>query len=248
MAAPILVIDDREPYEAIGSVLADEDVPYRVERITVGDFAWTVNGELILVSRKGSDFMSSLFSGHMQDEFTRCIQAIKDYGAGKLFFIDEGVWAPGLNQPGMNRYKRAGDEWFRRTYKQGGNKKARVGSFVSMASAGITVSPTADIHETSLALVAIYKKSLLGWPTKIAAGLAKPDLRWNAANSLTFRLCALWPRLREETAESLLDTHGTIMNVLDAVCQNPKELLKTTDGLGKIGLNNILKTLGKETI
>ncbi|KKL78803.1 hypothetical protein LCGC14_2021180 [marine sediment metagenome] len=248
MAAPVLVIDDREPYEKIGDVLQEEDVPFEVDRLDVGDFAWTVNTELILVSRKGSDFMSSLYSNHMQDEFTRCIQAIKDYGDGKLFFLDEGVWAPAIGGPGINYYKRAGDEWWRRSYKQGGNKKVRTGSFVSMATAGILTIPTADIYETSLALTAIYKKSLLGWPTKIAAGLPKVDLKWSMSNSMTFRLCALWPHLREEVAESLLSTHGTIGNVVDAVRSNPKELVKETNGLGKTGINNILRVLGVEEI
>lgn len=238
---PILMVDSREP-DSIPPALDERGVPNERRQLQVGDFWFrSAKGEMVVITRKSSDLMSSVYSSHFQDELARCIEFVESSGGGRLIYLEEGKWSPNYGG-GLAYYKREGPKFFRRVSETGGSGKALVGIQLSLQAAGLWTIHTSDSYETVEALAAIYKRANEGWPTTLVSRLTRPRLRWSDDNRIA-HLRGLWPGLRESVAEYLLDRHGTISNVLAWVTEDPKRAVKETPDLGKAGVDNLLKVL-----
>ena len=240
--APTLRVDDREPDDFTRKLRADYGIPARRERLAVADFDIVGLDELVLVTRKASDLLQSLYNGHLTDELERCVTLIQSYGKGRLIFIQEGVWAPAPG--GFGYYRRAGPRFFRKTDDRGGAPSALPGLWLSLFSANVGLVPTADHAGTIEALAQIYRRACEGWPSSIAKGMRRPDPKWTGDNR-TKHLMGLWPRLRESQAERILQRWGTVFKALDAVRGDTKKFIMETKGIGEQSVRNLL-TLGEK--
>lgn len=239
--AHVLMVDSREP-DSIPPALTERGVPNERRQLQVGDFYFrSAKDEMIVISRKSSDLMSSVYEGHFQDEIERCINFIESSGGGRLIYLEEGKWAPDYGG-GLAYFKRKSPKTFIRVQQTGGDSKALLGIQLSLQAAGLWAVHTADVNETVEALAAIYRRANEGWPSTLTKGLSRPALRWSDDNRIR-HLRGLWPGLRESVAEALLDTHGSIRNVLDWVEEDPKRAVKETSGLGKAGVDKLIEVM-----
>jgi len=245
----MILVDHREPCKERGGKIDMVEsltaLGYEAKRthLEVGDYQFHDKDQgLILVTRKASDLMESVFSGHFQDELNRCIETIHTYGSGKLFWLLEGVWASGSfdqkHHFGTAYFVRSGPAWFRKAAERNTNPKALIGMQVSAQTAGIYYITTGSKYETALALGVLYDRAQLGWPTRLAHGIKRTELRWSDDTHVQ-RLMALWPRLNEQTAVEILGRFGTIKAALNA---SPAELLSIS-GVGKTLVKNLQEVL-----
>lgn len=254
MSSPI-TIDNREPIGQMGPnnrrkqdirpYLDKLDAPYEVEQLQVGDYAITDSLDaLVLVSRKASDLFTSLYDGHLQDEFERCIQAVQP--DGKVFFLIEGVWAASSHQGGMGYFTRAGDSYLRKVHETGGSIKALPAMLVSLQTAGVFFMPTSDLHETAIALSVIRDRAMRGWPTKLARTSPRPKLQWTRGDDALARrvaaLMGLWPRLSERQSLGLIHRFHDVGAIVDIARQEPK-VLTGVKGVGAKAVDNLVGVL-----
>lgn len=208
--------------------------------IDVGDYQMRGrDDELVLVTRKSSDLFASVYDGHFTDEIQKCLNLLHSSGGGKLVFIYEGPWA--LTPGGVGFYKKAGPEYFRRSQVTGAGPQTLPNIQLKLQSAGAIMVCTTSIQETADALVAVYHNAQDGWPAGFTKGLPKPELRWSSDRRVA-RLMALWPHLREETAQLLLERFGCIMEVVRVAKMEPDSLLEIP-GLGKKGVANFKEVI-----
>ncbi len=238
-----IVADTREPKRIAEYINSIGRVPVESETLDVGDYSMFDKDEgLILVTRKASDLWTSLFSGHLSDEFSRCIELIREHGSGRLFFLLEGVWASDPRSGAVGYYTQTSPNWFRRRHTTPGAKaRAFMALQISMQTAGIQTIWTGSAFETALALTELYKRASEGWPTDITQGIARPPLR-HKSDPRPYRLQALWPHLSKIVATKLIAEWGSVGAVLTVALDNPEELLKTS-GVGQKTLDNLEKVL-----
>lgn len=233
----MLTVDTREPV-AVCKYLEALCIPIEYECLDTGDYMfYDRDGYPVLITRKGSDLLDSVYSGHLTDELSRCITFLA--GKGRLFFLQEGVWAPGGT--GMSYFIRSGPDWFRNVKSRGGSDGTFPGVQISMQTAGIQFLWTPDLKSTAKMLASLYTRGKEGWPTRITRGIKRPQLHWGD-NEHVYRLMALWPHLREDIAISLLKEYTTIGNIIDVARKDPTKLLELK-GVGQKSLDNLLKVL-----
>lgn len=223
----------------IAKLIQERGVPAEYHMLEVGDYQMRGRDELVLVTRKSGDLLPSVFSGHFKEEIQKCVNLLKSSGGGKLFFINEGPWA--TTAGGLGHYKKAGPQFFRLSSTHHSAPAVLPNLQVSLQTAGIFHINTGSIQETADALVAVYQRAQDGWPTNFHKGLKCPELKWSD-DSRVARLMALWPHLREETAQLLIERWGGIMSVLEAAERCPEAVLETP-GLGKKGLRNLMEVI-----
>lgn len=243
----IFSVDDREPALVTPRLRADHGIPAREERLKVGDYqTHDRDDELVLMTRKAADLVPSIYDGHLTDELEGCLNLLKSSGGGRLFFIQEGTWAPNYKSSGLGYFNRAGPRYMRRAAERGGSHRVLTGLWLDLNAAGAQIIPTADTEETVLALAGIYERAQEGWPTTIHTPIGRPTLKWNRDSRIRY-LMGLWPRLREEQAAVVLKRWGSIKLALDTAIDKPKFFLENTPGLGKQGLSNLLGVLQGES-
>ena len=233
---PILV-DDREP-KGIEDLIYALGVPARRGRLDVGDYTFfDKSGGLILISRKGSDLMSSLFSGHMKDEFNKCINLVHSYGAGgKVIYLQEGVWANNW-KGGVGHFVRQGPKSFGiRTKHQRTKASLPISTQISAQSAGVWFLSVPDQYDLAGTLVSLYERGQQGWPTTLHRGLKPQPLVKTSKKDPNYtkiqRLQGLWPRLSENLAKALIKEYTTIAHIVDVAVRNPAEL-ENIKGIGE---------------
>jgi len=241
-------VDVRERLE-VEDWLKREGYPTSVETLQVGDYAWYSpdRSEVILVTRKAADFFESLTSGHLQDEIKRCIQFITAYGLGRLFFLQEGLWAGAdFKTGGLGYFERAGNEWFRRKRDFRGTIKSHFGVQASCSSVGVHVLQTGSPVESGMMIGLLYDRTMDGWPTKLTQGLPKPLLRWSTddeQNEKITRLMALWPRVPERVLLRILhDNGGSLRKTLMKMMQDPDSFAEYK-GIGAKLIKNLKEVL-----
>lgn len=237
----MLVIDTREP-DVIYHALQGRGFPVEREQMVVGDYRFLdYEDSMVLITRKAGDLYTSLHSGHLQDELSRCVTAIQSYGKGRLFFILEGPWAMGsLGGFGMAYFKRTGADWFRRVEVRGNSPNSLAGIEVSLVSAGIHFLWTASPTETAEMIATLYIRGIEGWPTDIINGLPPVKLH-TTKDSRVARLMRLWPSLREKQALLLLQEFGSIGKVVNLALTDPRKLM--IPGIGQKSLKNLMEVL-----
>lgn len=233
-----MMVDSREP-DTFPPALEELGVPVERRQLEVGDFWFQTKEEMVVITRKSSDLMPSLYSNHFQDELARCMAFIESSGGGRLIYLQEGVWSPNYGG-GLAYYKRSGPQYYRRSQEVGGSGKALVGIQLSLQAAGLWHVHTGDHHETINALAGIYRRALDGWPSNLSSAPVRPALKWTQ-DSRVAHLRGLWPRLNESVAESLIDRHGSIASVVEYVLADPKKAVKETPGLGKKGVESFME-------
>lgn len=250
----MLTIDDREPLGQMGAhdvrrqdispMLTKLEVPHEAKRIDVGDYIfWDVDGDPCLITRKSSDLLTSVFDGHLSEELEHCINFVNASGGGRIFFLVEGVWATAVRSGGgINYFRRSSDIYFGQTLDSGADPFLLPNLQVSIQTAGIFYVSTGDLWETALALKAIYRRGMDGWPTRVTQRLARPTLRWSKDDRVA-RLMAIWPKLSEQLASNLLARYEDMITVFDAVGEDPKKFAKENDGIGEKLTANILEVL-----
>lgn len=246
---PQLVIDSREPVgqkangrrrEDIRKHLDPYAVSYSVETLVAGDFKlWDDSDVCQFVTRKGSDYAESLFSGHFSEELAGII-ADPDFVVqqgdsprySRIFFIMEGVWADLGGAIGY--FKRVSGTYFRNTFTHNARLDTLLHANLSVSSAGIILVPTADLRATAGTLAALVDRAGRGWPTTVTKTSRRPQPK-STSDARVARLMGVWPRLREAQAVALLERWGTIWDVLGAARLGTVD----TPGIGKASLANI---------
>lgn len=207
--------DDREPKkpQSIVRLIEERGVEAEFDRIDVGDYmSFDSSEELILVTRKSSDLLASVFDGHFSDELNGCLNMIESYGGGKLFFLLEGPWAN--YGSGLAHFKRTGGDWFRKGQVQSCDNTMFPNMQISLQTAGLFMVCTTSLDETAAALVAIWERGQEGWPTTITQGHKRPALKWSK-DSRVSKLMGLTPKLPEKTAKAMIAKFGDIGTIVD---------------------------------
>lgn len=239
--------DDREPKkpQSIVQLIEAQGVDAEFDRLDVGDYmSFDRDEELILVTRKSSDLLSSVFDGHFSDELDGCLNMIDSYGGGRLFFLLEGPWANFGS--GLAHFKRTGGDWFRKGAVHSCDRTMLPNLQVSLQTAGIFMVCTTNLVETSEALVAIWQRGQEGWPTTITQGRKRPALKWSK-DSRVSKLMALTPKLPEKTAKAMITQFGDIGAIVDEARKEyklkSKHPLLQVEGFGPTLLKNLRDSL-----
>ena len=213
-------------------------VPATVETLTVGDYMfYDRDDKLVLITRKGSDYCESIFSGHFREELEHCMNLINSYGEGYLFFLLEGVWANAIKPSGLAYFTREGTDKFtmRRTHSTA--VSVHPNTLLSLQSAGAMYLTTGNDFETAGAIAAIYQRAQEGWPTSIGSAITRPELKWSD-DSRVKSLMGLWPRLSEGKAIDLLTAFGSIPRIVEIATTTPDDL-KQVAGIGPKMVSNL---------
>ncbi len=262
----MLYVDDREPRpnakyperQDMAELLQKQEVPAKLKHLEVGDYQfYDRDGGLILVSRKGSDLLSSVFEGHFQDELNKCCNLVKSYGDGRVFAlfegpwvaVDEGVaWCQELGELASVR----GEGWgqFKMARHHSTQHSMVPGIELSLQLDGIMVMHTNSIYETSVALATLYKRSQEGWPSTMTKGRKLPPLL-RTRDVRVARLMALVDRLPEKVALALLSEFGGIGEIVDLARKQEKlppkaqkdSPLLAVPGFGPKMLENLLEAV-----
>ena len=238
-------MDTREPKGA-ETLIHTFGAPAQRMMLDVGDYTLLDHEDkLVIVTRKAGDLYQSLHDGHFQDEMDRCIEAIKSWGGGKLFWLLEGVWDNanvGSLSGGMGYFSRTGNDWFRKSKVHGDSARSLPAMQISAASAGVQLLWTGSFHETCMTLAVLYERATNGWPTKLTQGLSRPQLRFSRDGKVS-HLMGLWPRLREQTAILILKEFDNSIGAVITAVLNNDERLTHIKGLGVKGIANLKEIL-----
>lgn len=224
--------------------LAEVGVPAKRQRLDVGDYStYDSFGELVLITRKASDLCTSVNDGHFKDEVERCINSLKSYGGGSLWWILEGVWAPAYpgGKGGLSYFKRQGVDWYRKGAMYGNAASSLAGMQVSAQSSGVGFLWTPDLAGTVTMLAALANRAAEGWPTHFTTRVGRRPLKWSKDGRVQ-NLMGLWPRLTERQAMALLDKFGSVGNVLRVAMTDPV-FLQEVKGVGKQSVQNLTTVL-----
>ncbi|KKN67765.1 hypothetical protein LCGC14_0457980 [marine sediment metagenome] len=238
MASNPLLVDTREPAHMTDYII-EAGAPAKDELLHEGDYSfYDADGGLVLVSRKASDLLDSIFDGHMQAEWDKIITKIgKNKRGGSAWFLLEGVWAQ--NGAQVSYYTAAGTKWFRMQYTHHRVQPGILeGLQISLQSAGIQMLTTASQKHTAQTLAKLYKRAQEGWPTKVTKPVPRPKLRFSTDERVR-RLMGLWPELAEKESALLIGKFGSITEVLR---QDDAHLLEVK-GVGAKTLSNLKEIL-----
>ena len=240
----MLYVDDREPRpnakypdrQDMVELLTKQEVPARITHLEVGDYQfYDRDGGLILVSRKGSDLLQSVFEGHFQDELNRCCNLVKSYGDGRVFALFEGPWE--CVKDGVVWCQSDGWALTQAARPHATQHNTILGIELSLQLDGIMVMHTNSIYETSVALATLYKRSQEGWPSTMTKGRKLPPLL-RTRDVRVARLMALVDRLPEKVALQLLQKWDNIGAILEMSVVDPSPLL-SVKGFGPTLLQNL---------
>ncbi len=229
----MLTVDSREPVEIDHHFRDGGMETLHRTKLDVGDYMWYDADEaLILLSRKASDYTQSIFSGHLEDELERCIEAIHSYGSGRLIFLLEGKWTSGYGdgKRGLANFRRQGPRSFVKRFESRAGYLTHVGMQASMLAAGISFVETGSLQETAVMIASLYRRAQDGWPTSLGSRMAPPTVKLTNDDTVR-RLLAIWPRLRERQAIELLAFYGSIGEIVKVAREIP-EALFARPGIG----------------
>lgn len=234
-----LLVDDREP-AGLEFLIQANGVPAERRRLECGDMQFIDrDSDLIIVTRKGSDLLTSLFDGHFSDEVSRCMTTINALGGGRLYFLMEGVWrSVGPDNVGQfkcgdafqeGHYQGVHRQWgFHSTSGAMHNSRFAVvaGLMSALQSAGVYFVQTATVEDTATLLSVLYKQGQDGWPSGLALSLNRKVAKWQRddASQRVARLMSIWPKLSENKARDLLTAHGDIGPIVALAKDNPPAL------------------------
>ena len=232
-----LVVDSREP-DKMHVWLTRLGVPAERRQLAVADYRFLDRDDkLVLISRKAGDLLDSVFSGHFADELTRCITLIESHGGGRLIYLQEGLWEASEGDSAR---------LYRGSASSDTAASVPVATQISLQSAGLMFLATNSPWGTAVALASLYSRAQRGWPSKLMMSLPRPELRWNRNEDDEFkktaRLMALWPRLSEQQAVTLLTEHGNIGAIVALAKLEPSPLT-ITPGVGPKLLDNFRKVV-----
>ena len=235
-----LLVDTREP-AFMTDYIIEASAPAKDEKLHEGDYSFLDrDGGLVLVSRKASDLLDSIFDGHLQDEFDRMISKINKHGSGSAWFLLEGVWAQ--HGSAVSYYTATGDKWFRlRDTHHRVQPGILEGLQISLQSAGIQMLWTSSQKHTALTLAKLYKRAQEGWPSKITKPVPRATLRFSTDERVR-RLMGLWPGLAEKEASAAIAKYGTITEIVRRAHDDDASLLEIP-GIGIKTLNNLKEVL-----
>lgn len=243
-----MIVDDREPKpnkaypnrEDICVLLERRGVNAAFKRLDVGDYQWWgSDGFPVLVSRKSSDLLPSIFSNHFQEELTSCINFTESAGGGHIWTIVEGPWSSGNGL--VKHYKSAGANWFKKSSEHRTSPRILAGLYTSLHLSGIGVLYTSSIAETADALAVLWERSQQGWPTEFLSGRRLPQLK-RTSNTKVAKLMMLTPRLPEKVAIAMLKEFGSLTTIMELVHDDPARLT-LTKGFGKTMLANLKESV-----
>ncbi len=235
----MLVIDDRE--HAVSPALFEKyDVPATVERLEVGDYSFIDSeGELNLITRKSSDLPSSVYSGHFQKEIADMVAVLNGVGGGRLWFIQEGIYA-GTPQ-GLAYWKYHFVKGWSKAWTHTGDKGTHTSMEISLGSLGVSTIHTANLAETIFTLCKMWRKGQKGWPTTLTAGIPKRKMSVRRDERLN-SLMGFWRGLSEKNAVSLLKVYGDIRGIMTVAFRDPNEFLEIK-GIGPKAVDKLTEVL-----
>ncbi len=243
-----MLVDDREPQpnakypdrENIVEYLIQRDVPAKFERLDVGDYQWWDSDNMpVLISRKSSDLLPSIFDNHFQEELTACVNFCESAGGGHIWVVSEGPWTSGNGL--VKHFKKQGTNWMKVNSEHYGSPRLIPGLYISLTLSGIGVLCTNSIAETADVLSVLYQRSQEGWPTEFLSGRRLPTLK-RTTNTKVAKLMMLCPRLPEKVAIALLKEFGSIGSLIWSLEHEPDQLTKIK-GFGKILLERLEESL-----
>ena len=235
MSSNPLLVDTREP-AFMTDYIIEAGAPAKDEKLHEGDYSfYGGDGGLVLVSRKASDLLDSIFDGHLQDEFDRMISAV-NLGGGQVWFLLEGVWAQ--HGATVSYYTATGTKWFK-LYATHHRVQPGIleGLQISLQSAGIQMLTTTSQKHTAVTLAKLYKRAQEGWPSKITKPVPRAKLRFSTDERVR-RLMGLWPGLAEKEAAQLIGQFETITEVVRLAHEDDAALL-AIPGIGIKTLTNL---------
>lgn len=244
----MLYVDDREPRPNVKypnrqdmvQLLDCLGVPAKFERLQVGDYRWYDSlGDLIIVTRKASDLLQSVFDGHFQTELNQCCKMVDSYGGGKVIALMEGPWA--VTDEGVAWFRGDGYGGFQMDRPHATRHEMVPGIELSLQLDNIMVMHSCSVWETAVTLSVLYKRSQNGWPSTMTRGRRLPPLHRTTDQRIA-RLMALVDRLPEKVALKLIQQFGTITVVVGLADENPNELLKVP-GFGPTYLRKLQEAI-----
>lgn len=243
-----MLVDSREPRpntkypnrEDICVLLQQRGVNATFKQLNVGDYLfWDSDGLPVLVSRKSSDLLPSIFDNHMQEELNACTTFCESAGGGHVWVISEGPWTSGNGL--VKHFKKTGTRWLKQNTEHHASPRLIPGLYTSLSLSGIGVICTSSIPETADALAVLWERSQQGWPTEFLSGRRLPALK-RTTNTKVAKLMMLCPRLPEKVAIAMLKEYGDIFNIAELALNYPNVLL-STKGFGKTMLANLTESI-----
>jgi len=225
----MLSCDDREHIPELVHKFSKLDVPAEVVRMEIGDYSFVDNdGNLNLITRKSSDLLASVYSGHWQTEINDCVSALVGTGGGRLWYIQEGFYAS--THKGVKYFGGYNESAFFGKHESVGSRDTHISQEISVNIVGAHIVHTANTSETLRAIARIYHKGQEGWPTSLTTGIPKRKMSFRH-NPKVDVIMNVWQGCSEKKAVEVLSKYGSVWAALEVMKENPKDLL-TIAGIG----------------
>lgn len=220
----MLAIDDREHMQDLVYRFDKLGVPAEIIRLDIGDYSFIDSeGNLNLITRKSSDLLSSVYSGHWQTEINDCVQALVGTGGGRLWYIQEGFYAD--THRGVKYFGGYNEDVFVGKHESSGSRGIHLAQEISVNIVGGHVIHTANTSETIRAIARLYHKGQEGWPTSLTAGIPKRKMSFRH-NPKVDVIMNVWQGCSEKKAVAILKEYGTVWAALEVMKDNPSDLTK----------------------
>jgi len=236
----MLVIDDREATQH-PDLVERLKIPNRIERLGSADYAFLDrNNEPEGIERcEISNLMQKIRNRELESQLTRC-----DLDYNKVILLIEGVYDDVGGFVAHYKKTRRGDSYFRTRVESHFRYKEVKACLVRLSELGIEILET-DNFDCSVKLIeTIYEQRRKPEEAHTMFKKLRPVVIPTklSANPVVPRLLALCPRMTEKVAIRLVNKYDTIWKIL----QVPDKELLEIEGLGKIGIDNMKKAVGKD--